>query len=71
MIEPDPILITLNKAVEEHTAEDIDNIIASLRKHRKQAQSGVKAKKKDTVDLTGILDAIKPKITLVPGKRRF
>lgn len=69
MMEPDPILLALNVAAEERTPEMIDNIIAYYRKLRLDYQAGAKPKKVDEVDLSALLDTIKPKITL--GKRRF
>jgi hypothetical protein len=50
----DPILETLNRAAEELTPQDIDTIIAYMRKQRTNFESGVKPKK-ETVDLVQAL----------------
>jgi hypothetical protein len=50
----DPVFEALNRAAEEVTPQDIDDIIAYLRKSRKDYESGVKPKKEE-VDLVKAL----------------
>jgi hypothetical protein len=51
----DPILETLNRSAEEITPEDIDVIIAYMRKQRANFEAGVKPKKADDVDVVASL----------------
>jgi hypothetical protein len=43
----DPVFEALNRAAEEVTPQDIDDIIAYLRRSRKDYESGVKPKKEE------------------------
>jgi len=43
----DPVFEALNRAADEVTPQDIDDIITYLRKSRKDYESGVKAKKEE------------------------
>jgi hypothetical protein len=43
----DPVFEALNRAAEEVTPQDIDDIIAYLRKSRSNYESGVKPKKEE------------------------
>jgi hypothetical protein len=43
----DPVFEALNRAAEEVTPKDIDDIIAYLRRSRKDYESGVKPKKEE------------------------
>lgn len=63
----DPVLLALQVAAEERTPQHIDAIISYLRSHRKDYQAGAKPKKADVVDITSIIEDIKPKIS--PGRR--
>ena len=60
----DPVLEALNRAADEVEPEDIDKIIAYLRKTRAQFESGVKPKKEGEVSAEEVLKAlnIKPKL---------
>jgi len=62
----DPVLEALNRAAEELSPADIDNVIAYLRRTKKSSDSGAKPKKEGAdVDLTKIL-----KISAEPVERR-
>ena len=43
----DPVFEALNRAADEVTPQDIDDIIAYLRRSRKDYESGVKPKKEE------------------------
>lgn len=55
MSEPDPVLEALNRAAEECSPQDIDNVIAYLRKSRAAWENGEKPKKNDAPALTDLL----------------
>lgn len=64
----DPVLEALNRSAEEHTPEDIDAIIAFLRKSYHAYVAGEKPKKEgDGVDVAAVLK-IEPKLL---GLRRI
>jgi hypothetical protein len=63
----DPVLEALNRAADEVTPVDIDNIIAYLRKQRANFEAGVKPKK-ETVNLVEALK-IEPKRSFSKGRR--
>ncbi|HEX9613646.1 MAG TPA: hypothetical protein VGA05_08530 [Candidatus Bathyarchaeia archaeon] len=52
----DPVLEALNRSAEEVTPQDIDQIIAYLRKSKKDFESGAKPKKKGGIDLMKALN---------------
>jgi len=61
----DPILEALNRSAEEVTPQDIDQIIAYLRKSKKDFESGAKPKKEGGIDLMKALNIGAAKTT--PG----
>jgi len=63
----DPVFEALNRATEEVTPQDIDDIIAYLRRSRKDYESGVKPKKEE-VNLVKALQ-IKTDKTVGPVRR--
>lgn len=59
----DPILDALNRAPLEYTDEDLDRVIAYVRKSKLMHDSGVKPKKEGSdIDLVALLN-VKPKIS--------
>jgi hypothetical protein len=61
----DPVLEALSRAAEEVTPDDLDNIIAYLRKSKKDYESGAKPKKDGEIDLLKTLNIGTAKTT--PG----
>jgi phage terminase Nu1 subunit (DNA packaging protein) len=56
MMSDNPVREALNRAADEVTPEDIDEIIKYLRKHRAHIAAGGKAKKeKEDVDIAKLL----------------
>ena len=69
----DPVLEALNRAADEVTPEDIDTIIAYLRKARRDFDGGIKPKK-ETPDLMEALRKSAPDLGRTAPKnfdRRF
>ena len=60
MNEADPVLEALNRAAEEVTPDDIDRIIAYLRRSRGAYERGEKPKKSDAPELSKLLNLPSP-----------
>jgi len=63
----DPVLEALNRAAEERTPEDVERVIAYLRKTRQNHDAGIKTKKETDISLD--LAPLKPHFKL--DDRRF
>lgn len=55
----DPVLEALNRAAEEVTPADVDQVIAYLRKTRQNYESGVKPKKEGEISRAEIMAKLK------------